>query len=220
MSGYALRRLRQLPPFRCPAGLVSGASDESEVRAMSDRPVRARRTAKAIKKTPAKKTTTGRSTPAKRPATTTAAAKTTRGAMVTAKPLEVSVGTDAAFASGGGQPRRRLKNISEVRHFFRTNDVPILFFGATPFNLLGLDRWVRNFSYVSYYDAWDGAHPRVFTPSDKPYHEFESGEEINNWLLTNAEVRAHIDDATPRGVRPTVAMVFFHSETEDICKEL
>jgi len=94
--------------------------------------------------------------------------------------------------------------------------VPILFFGATPFNLLGLDRWVRNFSYITYYDAWDGAHPRVFTPAHKPYREFESGEEINNWLLTNAEVRAYIDAATPRGVRPKVAMVFFNSETEDI----
>ena len=98
--------------------------------------------------------------------------------------------------------------------------MPIYFFGATPFNLLGLDRWVRNFSYVSYYDAWDGAHPRVFTPSDKPYTEFESGEEINNWLLTNPEVRAFIDGGTPRGVRPKIVMVFFDRETEDICKEL
>ena len=136
------------------------------------------------------------------------------------KPIEVSVGTDAAFAPTTGKPRRTLKNISEVRHFFRTNDVPILFFGATPFNLLGLDRWVRNFTYITYYDAWDGAHPRVFTPTEKPYQEFDSGEEINNWLLTNPEVRAHIDSVTPRGVRPKVAMVFFDSETEEICKEL
>src|SRR5262245_17841554 len=185
---------------------------------MSDRPVRARRPAKATKTATAEKTPTSRSTPVKRTAKATAA-KTTR-AKPTAKPRELSVGTDAAFASGSGQQRRRLKNISEVRHFFRTNDVPILFFGATPFNLLGLDRWVRNFSYITYYDGWDGAHPRVFTPADKPYREFESGEEINNWLLTNAEVRAHIDAATPRGVRPKVAMVFFDSETEDICKEL
>jgi hypothetical protein len=186
---------------------------------MSDRPVRARGPSKATKKAAAKKSTTGRSTPAKR-TTKAAAAKTTRRAKATAKPREVSVGTDAAFATSSAQPRRRLKNISEVRHFFRTNDVPILFFGATPFNLLGLDRWVRNFSYITYYDAWDGAHPRVFTPAHKPYQEFESGEEINNWLLTNAEVRAHIDAATPRGVRPKVALVFFNSETEEICKEL
>ena len=186
---------------------------------MSDRPVRARRPSKVTKTAAAKKTTTTRSTPAKRTAKATVA-KAPRRSSPTAKAPEVSVGTDAAFAASSGQPRRRLKNISEVRHFFRTNDVPILFFGATPFNLLGLDRWIRNFSYITYYDAWDGAHPRVFTPTHKPYREFESGEEINNWLLTNAEVRAHIDAATPRGVRPKVAMVFFNSETEDICKEL
>jgi hypothetical protein len=182
---------------------------------MTDRPVRSRR---------ATKTTAKKASPAKR---AKPAAKTVpvtpappRRSRKSAKPTEVSVGTDAAFASGSGQSRRRLKNISEVRHFFRTNDVPILFFGATPFNLLGLDRWVRNFTYITYYDAWDGAHPRVFTPADKPYEEFESGEEINNWLLQNPEVRAHIDSVTPRGIRPKVAMVFFDSETEDICKEL
>jgi biotin carboxylase len=110
--------------------------------------------------------------------------------------------------------------MSEVRHFFRTNDVPIYFVGATPFNLLGIDRWVRNFSYIAYYDAWDGAHPRVFTPHDKPYVEFGSGEEINNWLLENAEVRAFIQRRQPRGVRPKIAMVFFDEETERICDEL
>ena len=80
-----------------PRGLVSGLSDESEVHAMSDRPVRARRPSKATKKATAKKSATGRSTPAKRTAKV-AAAKTTRRA----KPREVSVGTDAAFASGSG----------------------------------------------------------------------------------------------------------------------
>jgi biotin carboxylase len=136
---------------------------------------------------------------------------------------EVSVGTDAAYAPAAVVPagsRRTLHNISEVRHFFRTNDVPIYFVGATPFNLLGLDRWIRNFSYITYYDAWDGAHPRVFTPSYKPYIEFGSGEEVNNWLLENAEVRAFIDRRAVRGVRPKIAMVFFDEETERICDEL
>ena len=156
-------------------------------------------------------TSTAKATASKPPAATTTVPKSTgakarapkaAGGTTTSKPREVSVGTDAAFASGSGRPRRRLKNISEVRHFFRTNDVPIYFFGATPFNLLGLDRWVRNFSYITYYDAWDGAHSRVFTPSDKPYQEFESGEEINNWLLTNPEVRAHIDSDPEAGCDP------------------
>jgi hypothetical protein len=45
--------------------------------------------------------------------------------------------------------RRCLNGISEIRGFFRTNTTPIYFFGPTAFNLLGIDRWVRNFSYVA-----------------------------------------------------------------------
>ncbi len=114
----------------------------------------------------------------------------------------------------------KLKNISEIRHYFRTNESPVFFVGATAFNLLGLDRWVRGFSYITYYDSWDGAHPRVFSPGDKPYVEFESGEDINNWLLSNHEVRAHIERQTPPGLRPKIVMVFFDERTERICEEL
>ena len=125
----------------------------------------------------------------------------------------------SSTTSGGSQGagRRPLRGIAEIRHFFRTNTTPIFFLGATPFNLLGLDRWVRNFDYITYYDAWDGAHPRVFTPKDKPYIEFESGEEINNYLLQHDEVKAYMQRG---GGRPKVAMVFFDEETEKICTEL
>ena len=114
----------------------------------------------------------------------------------------------------------KLKNISEIRHYFRTSEAPVIFVGATAFNLLGLDRWVRGFSYVTYYDSWDGGHPRVFTPHYKPPIDFESGEAINNWLLRNHEVRTHIEQRTPPGVRPQIVMVFFDEETERICEEL
>ena len=45
--------------------------------------------------------------------------------------------------------RRPLNGIPEIRHFFRTNTDPVYFIGATAFNLLGLDRWVRNFHYIA-----------------------------------------------------------------------
>jgi biotin carboxylase len=114
-------------------------------------------------------------------------------------------------------PRRRLNGISEIRGFFRTNTTPVYFFGPTAFNLLGIDRWVRNFSYVAYYDSWDGGHPRVFSPKHKPYVSFESSEEINNYLLRDPEVQAFI---ASRGGHPKVAMLFFDEETERICAEL
>ena len=112
---------------------------------------------------------------------------------------------------------RRLNGISEIRGFFRTNTTPVYFFGPTAFNLLGIDRWVRNFSYVAYYDSWDGGHPRVFSPKHKPYVRFESGEEINNYLLRDPEVRAFI---ASRGGHPKVAMVFFDEQTEQVCADL
>jgi len=113
--------------------------------------------------------------------------------------------------------RRHLQGIPEIRTFFRTNQQPIYFIGPTGFNLLGIDRWVRNFQYVVYYDSWDGAHPRVFAPKNRPYVEFESSEQINNYLLRDPEVQAHLKR---RGGTPMVAMVFFDEETEEICDEL
>jgi biotin carboxylase len=116
---------------------------------------------------------------------------------------------------------RRLKGIPDIRTFFRTNEQPVFFVGPTAFNLLGIDRWVRNFEYVVYYDSWDSGHARVFAPRNRPYVEFSSSEEINNYLLRDLEVRAFMESRCEgAGVRPMVAMVFFDAETEEICREL
>ena len=45
---------------------------------------------------------------------------------------EVSVGTDARMRQV--TPVAALTHMSRWRHFFRTNEVPIYFVGATPFN--------------------------------------------------------------------------------------
>ena len=76
---------------------------------------------------------------------------------------------------------------------------------------------MRNFQYLVYYDSWDGAHPRVFAPKNQPYVEFESSEQINNYLLRDPEVQAHL---RKRGGTPMIVMVFFDEETEEICEEL
>jgi hypothetical protein len=70
---------------------------------------------------------------------------------------------------------------------------------------------VRNFQYVVYYDSWDGAHPRAFAPTNRPSVEFESSEQINNYLLRDREVQAYMKR---RGGTPMIAMVFFDEETE------
>jgi hypothetical protein len=85
--------------------------------------------------------------------------------------------------SGGGPPQRpkSLRGTAAIRGFFRRNETPVYFVSPTAFNLLGIDRWIRNFTYVNYLDSFDGAHPRVFVPKEREERELQSMEEINNY---------------------------------------
>ncbi len=107
-----------------------------------------------------------------------------------------------------------LRGIADIRGFFRTNRTPIHFVSPTAFNLLGIDRWVREFHFVNYFDSFAGAHPNVFVPQERPYREFESIEEINNYLLEHKEVRDLIGDEGGLAL-----FVFFDEETERLAAE-
>jgi biotin carboxylase len=109
-----------------------------------------------------------------------------------------------------------LRGISEIRGFFRTNRTPLYFVSPTAFNLLGIDRWVRNFFYVNYFDSFEGTHPRVFVPKERPYREFGSIEEICNYLLEDEEV---LDLIRSRGPGGKALFVFFDEETEECAAE-
>jgi biotin carboxylase len=104
-----------------------------------------------------------------------------------------------------------LRGISEIRAFFRTNETPIYFISPTAFNLLGIDRWLRNFFYVNYFDSFEGNHPRVFVPEERPYREFESMEDVCNYLLEHKEV---LDRIQARGGGGKAVFVMFDDETE------
>ena len=114
-------------------------------------------------------------------------------------------------------PKKTLKNISEIRRYFHTNQDPIYFVSATNFNLLGLDEWVKNFKYICYMDCFDGRHPNVLVPSELPHDEFQSIEDINNYLLQHKEV---VDYVKARGGKPKFVFLMFDEKTEKLVKEL
>ena len=109
------------------------------------------------------------------------------------------------------EPPRVLKGLSDVRAFFHTNATPLYFISPTPFNLLGIDRWLRNFFYVNYYDSFEGNHPRVFVPRERPHREFESMEDVCNYLLEHKEV---LDRIRARGGGGKAVFVMFDEDTE------
>ena len=109
-----------------------------------------------------------------------------------------------------------LRGVSEIRRFFRTNETPIYFVSATAFNLLGIDRWVRRFEYVNYYDSFDATHPHVFVPSHVSPPVFDSIEEICNYLLAHKEVVDHVRD---NGGGGRAVFLMFDEETERLAHE-
>jgi hypothetical protein len=113
--------------------------------------------------------------------------------------------------------KKELKNISEIRRFFHRNEEPVYFISATNFNLLGLDEWCKNFKYICYIDCYDGRHPNTFVPSEQPHAEFQSIEDINNYLLSHKEV---IDFVKRRGGKPKFVFLMFDEETERLAREL
>ena len=120
--------------------------------------------------------------------------------------------------AGGTAVRTTLAGIPAIRHFFRTNETPIYFVSATAFNLLGIDRWVRNFRFVNYYDSFDGWHPNVFVPKEQTPRAFESIEEIVQLpARPQGGRRLHRRAAAAGG---KAAFLMFDEETEELASEL
>jgi biotin carboxylase len=112
---------------------------------------------------------------------------------------------------------QKIRTISDVRLFFHRNERPIYFISATNFNLAGMDERVQHFKHINYIDCFDGRHPNVLVPKEAPHAEFESIEDINNYLLEHKEV---VDYIKGRGGKPVAVFLMFDEKTEELCKEL
>ena len=111
-----------------------------------------------------------------------------------------------------------LNGLSDVRRFFFKNEEPIYFISATNFNLLGADEWIRGFKFIVYVECFDGEHPNVFSPIEEfPHSEFQSIEEINNYLLEHKEVQEFIES---RGKGGKALFLMFDEKTEALAKKL
>lgn len=99
--------------------------------------------------------------------------------------------------SAVADPARTLNGLSDIRRFFRRNDTPIYFISATNFNLLGADEWVHKFKFINYIDCFDGQHPNLFVPPEIAHEEFDSIEDINNYLLEHKAVADYVRERGP-----------------------
>lgn len=114
-----------------------------------------------------------------------------------------------------------LNGVSDIRRFFYKNEVPIYFISATNFNLLGADEWIKGFKFICHIECFDGLHPNVFSPKTEiPRDEFESIEDINNYLLQHPEVQEYIKTRKHKGKAGKVMFLMFDEKTEKLAKKL
>jgi biotin carboxylase len=116
---------------------------------------------------------------------------------------------------------KTLKTIADIRAFFKSNETPIYFISATNFNLLGMDEWVNNFKYISHIDCFEGQHPNLFSPKEEvPHDEFQSIEDINNYLLQHPEVIEYIKSRSVNGKAGKALFLMFDEKTEELARGL
>jgi len=113
--------------------------------------------------------------------------------------------------------KRTLRGLSDIRRFFFRNTEPVYFISATPFNLLGMDEWVRGLTFINAIDCFDGQHPNVFVPTEIEHEPWTSIEDINNYLLSHPEV---IELIKQRGDGGKAVFLMFDEKTEELCKAL
>lgn len=117
--------------------------------------------------------------------------------------------------------KKTLLGLNDIKQFFKTNQTPIYFISATNFNLLGMDEWINNFKFISHIDSFEGLHPNLFSPKEEiPHEEFQSIEDINNYLLTHPEVINYIKSRSVNGDVGKVLFLMFNEKTELLAKEI
>ncbi len=115
----------------------------------------------------------------------------------------------------------KLQSISDIRRYFLSNQTPIYFISATNFNLLGADEWVGNFKFITHIDSFEGQHPNVFTPKmEMPHEEFQSIDDINNYLLQHPEVIDYIQSRAVNGNMGKALFLMFDEKTERLANNL
>lgn len=118
------------------------------------------------------------------------------------------------------QAVKPLRGLSDIRRFFYRNEVPVYFISATNFNLLGADEWIKDFKFITYIECFNGLHPNVFSPEEEvPHDEFESIEDISNYLLEHKEVVDYIKSRKKNGTAGKALFLMFDEKTEELAKK-
>lgn len=113
--------------------------------------------------------------------------------------------------------KQTLNSICDIKQYFADNQTPYYFISASNFNLMSMQRWVKNWQHINLINSYDDQHPNVLVVMDNHEQLFEGIEDINLYLLNQETVEAHIKQQDMPG---KVIFLFFDEQIEARCKAL
>lgn len=81
---------------------------------------------------------------------------------------------------------------------------------------MGLDQWVGGVEFINYFDIFDGEHPKSFVPTPIRHDEFQSMEDVANYLVSHPEFVEKVK-ANPGS---KAIFVMFDEKTEELCEKI
>ncbi|MGB0404547.1 MAG: biotin carboxylase, partial [Salibacteraceae bacterium] len=82
------------------------------------------------------------------------------------------------------------------------------------------DEWVKGFKFICYIECFDGQHPNVFSPDEIPHDEFQSIEDINNYMLEHKQVVDYIQSRSKGKNKGKALFLMFDETTEKLAKKI
>ena len=127
-------------------------------------------------------------------------------------PTEFRKGTNMKKPTKG---KTKLSGLSEIFNYLRKNERPIYVITPTPFSLLGIDQWVGRIEFINYFDIFDGSHPGTFVPHKTDHDDFQSMEDVANYLVSHPDFLKRT-----QGHEDAIALfVMFNEDTEKLCEK-
>jgi hypothetical protein len=112
----------------------------------------------------------------------------------------------------------KLDNFETIKQFFSTLKQKYLFVSPTNFNVLGMEKWVKNWKSINLIDVFDGHNSSVMLPNTNHFPVFKDIEDVNAFLLNQENTIQYLK--SDKNQKVNIIFLFFSPELEAQCKAL
>ncbi|VAW61406.1 POSSIBLE CARBOXYLASE [hydrothermal vent metagenome] len=115
---------------------------------------------------------------------------------------------------------KTLHSIQDIKDHFKQDETIQYFISASNFNLMVLSDWVKHWFNINLIDCYDEQNRNVILPEYSNLPAFKDIESINQFLLGNKEIVAHIRNNQALNRNTNALFLFYDRELEKMVDSL